>query len=849
MNPVTEYDSGSEMYWMLPVVGFVGAFIAGIIILTIIKRRRLIKCLKKIGMNETHMVDDETQMKRLLSIPPTRDSNQSDNESKASDNDNAAIKGSDSAIETLDSDSEKNEDNTDPKTFHEETEEKRFSNKVKERDEKSRVKQTSCDIKIENEESKSGKTIRGLSAFTRFSCNKEFSDFLQDISEEMSAETTGKMKELLKDRMCDPDPELDNVRTPKGLLEYMDNKLSLYNNVTILQAYALAIKPPDENMYKKCLQYSKSRDDEMFYFEKTKSKLNGYEKVVFRIHCKNIASYNKGELDTLRKGLATFLRAEPDDVILVGIQQGSIILTFMVRDKLIPSLRSIFSERNSWKYITYRMLILRHLTFRVFEIFIRDEIVYKPEIAHEELHDVNPEKMRDKVSGGRDEKMNADKDKGQKQTAIVKEEQEEHERNSTMKNFLEQLAGSITDDVLASMKEVLKGIVEEEAMKGLNAQRLLNNLKEDFKIEYNICFLQWIFEKCSAHELSTRCSDFASKHQHLFPLIYFDSNLSEKEGDEKHCVRVYVEKELEKCQTEVNDIRNMLAKELDVDSGEMVIVGLEKGSVTIVFRLLESSTTDFMSRINNETDEFSVHLSRKGVRRIRSGQDAVVISTDKIPEFVHLHLTNTHEGNTFKNMKVAVSTVLRKLKISMDKPKVFLRTKHKPSQTENDSCLSERPLLLNEMEPMDLLNNKQIRKALGNTDITIILSSQTRKEKIKTFLGIVETLPKQKRDELWKVISEYIERPRDQCKKRNCSINSYEDQGTLPSEVEILDELNTQMMVETFEKIGNVPKDIEQKCNSASGESRRKRAEMFWNFIKGNEKNREIFKEVWNLRQ
>ncbi|XP_062605470.1 uncharacterized protein LOC134267265 [Saccostrea cucullata] len=150
MNPVTEYDSGSEMYWMLPVVGFVGAFIAGIIILTIIKRRRLIKCLKKIGMNETHMVDDETQMKRLLSIPPTRDSNQSDNESKASDNDNAAIKGSDSAIETLDSDSEKNEDNTDPKTFHEETEEKRFSNKVKERDEKSRVKQTSCDIKIEN---------------------------------------------------------------------------------------------------------------------------------------------------------------------------------------------------------------------------------------------------------------------------------------------------------------------------------------------------------------------------------------------------------------------------------------------------------------------------------------------------------------------------------------------------------------------------------------------------------------------------------------------------------------------------------------------------------------------------
>ncbi|XP_061173459.1 uncharacterized protein LOC133182628 [Saccostrea echinata] len=834
-----------DMLWMLPVGGLIGVIITGIVV-TITRRKKLIQFFKTIRMKKTRMVDnndDATQVK-LLPVIEMTNNNPTDNDS---DTDNTASKGSDSAIATMDSDSEKNEDNCDPIALHEETEEKRrISNKVKERDEKRRANQKSCDIKIENEESKSGKAIRGLNAFTRFSCNKAFSDFLQDMSEDMSAETTRKMKELLKDRMCDPDPELDDVRTPKSLLEYMDNKFSLYNNVSILQAYALAIQPPDENMYKKCLQYSKSRNDEVFYFEKFKSQLKGYERVVFHIDCKNIASYNRGDLDTLQKDLATFLRAEPDDVILVGIQEGSIILTFMIRDKLIPTLRSIFCERNSWKYITYRMLILRHLTFRVFKVFITNEIVYEP--ADKQLRDVNPEMMLDKSSEGRDEKANADEDKSKKCTADVKEEHVDHERNLSMTSFLEELAGSITDDILASMKVVLKGIVDEGVMEGLNAQRLLNNLKEDFKIEYNICFLQWIFEKCSAHELSTKCSVFASKRQHLFPLIYFDSDLSEKEGDERHCIRVYVEKELEKCQTEVNDIRDLLAKELNVDSGEMVIVGLEKGSVTIVFRLLETPTTEFMSHISNETDEFLVHLSRKGVRRIKCGQRT--INTEKVPEFIHLHLINTQEANTLKNVKTAFSTVLHKVKISMDKPKVFLRTKYKPKPTDiiaNDSGILKRPFLLEEMEPMELLHDKQIRKTFGKTDITKILSGQSRKEKITTFLDTVETFPKQKRDELWKMVSEHMQCPKDPCKEKRSSIFVYKDQEALPSLEELLEEIDTSIMTETFAKIGNVPEEIQQKCNSASGESRRNRAEVFLNFIEGNHKK--IFAEVWNHRQ
>lgn len=68
--------------------------------------------------------------------------------------------------------------------------------------------------------------------------------------------------------------DLGNISTSSELLDYMDKKLSLYNNLAILQAFSLAITPPDEELYEKCLRYGKDAGN-IFYFQKCTKNLKG----------------------------------------------------------------------------------------------------------------------------------------------------------------------------------------------------------------------------------------------------------------------------------------------------------------------------------------------------------------------------------------------------------------------------------------------------------------------------------------------------------------------------------------------------------------------------------------------
>jgi hypothetical protein len=76
------------------------------------------------------------------------------------------------------------------------------------------------------------------------------------------------------DRVQESDDNLGGITTPSELLDFMDRKFSLYNNLAILQAYSLAITPPDEQIYKKCLKHGKEAKD-IFYFEKCTNNLKG----------------------------------------------------------------------------------------------------------------------------------------------------------------------------------------------------------------------------------------------------------------------------------------------------------------------------------------------------------------------------------------------------------------------------------------------------------------------------------------------------------------------------------------------------------------------------------------------
>lgn len=59
--------------------------------------------------------------------------------------------------------------------------------------------------------------------------------------------------------------ELEDIKEPNELLDYLDKKYLLFNNIVYLQGLFLACKAPD--LYDRCLEYAKNRGKEITYFE------------------------------------------------------------------------------------------------------------------------------------------------------------------------------------------------------------------------------------------------------------------------------------------------------------------------------------------------------------------------------------------------------------------------------------------------------------------------------------------------------------------------------------------------------------------------------------------------------
>ncbi|XP_056021845.1 uncharacterized protein LOC125649228 isoform X2 [Ostrea edulis] len=695
-------------------------------------------------------------------------------------------------------------------------------------------------INMENEEKKAGKSIKNLEAIVKLSDNKEFNAFLRDVSKDMTPGTLEEMKTLLKDRIEGLEDDLGDISTAFGLLEYMDRKLSLYNNLAILQAYSLAIAPPDETLYEKCLNYGKKARD-IFYFQRCTKNLKGFQKVEYHIQCENINAYNKGDLDILHKSLAKVLGVKPDDMLLVGIRKGSIILTFMIRSAFIPNLRTILLDRKSLKNITYRVMLFRRLTHRVFKVTINGEVVYEPGKRTEEVTVPTVIKEAHLKRAEVEKYQQVTDEKGDTETKI--EILKNNDEDGVIVEFLDKLGGSITDDILTSMKMALKDFIDENTLRKLDTSSLLRHLQANFKIEYNLYFLQWIFEKCSAHQLSEECFEFASKHR--FPLLYFQSKPLSGKSTEEQCIKFYIENDLERCQDEVYDLREWIAKYLRIDIGQIMIAGLEKGSVTVVFRvLLGNAETDLMALAS--TDEFQAGVSRKGVKKIFVGSEKC-ITVGKAQTFVHIHCSGLHEGNTVDNVKKMVSTVRQKAReLVIDGSKVFLRIKDKQKRKEPEigkkrTGTKERQRLLEELEPTQILRNSEVQKVIEGQGINKTLA-QSREEKCNIVIDVVDQLPDVTRDVILNSVGEHEE----SCDETNYTkTSSNKNPVTLPDFETVSEEIDSSIIDETFEKIRYVPSHIKQKCSSASGRNRKERANTFLNYIQENANRRQIFMMVW----
>lgn len=67
-----------------------------------------------------------------------------------------------------------------------------------------------------------------------------------------------------------------------------------------------------------------------------------------------------------------FTDAKYDEIMICGIKNGSVIVSFMIKDHLIPKLQSTILQKN--KKELSDCLTLKH---KVIKVVIRDDIIYK----------------------------------------------------------------------------------------------------------------------------------------------------------------------------------------------------------------------------------------------------------------------------------------------------------------------------------------------------------------------------------------------------------------------------------------------------------------------------------------
>lgn len=70
-----------------------------------------------------------------------------------------------------------------------------------------------------------------------------------------------------------------------------------------------------------------------------------------------------------------------------------------------------------------------------------------------------------------------------------------------------------------------KDFVDPECVKEMKTTKMLTGLSDMLKLQYNMGFLEWIFDKCEEPKLIKECQDFSAKNQ--FQLECFNTNFTQ----------------------------------------------------------------------------------------------------------------------------------------------------------------------------------------------------------------------------------------------------------------------------------------------------------------------------------
>nr|XP_022308755.1 uncharacterized protein LOC111114647 isoform X2 [Crassostrea virginica] len=200
----------------------------------------------------------------------------------------------------------------------------------------------------------------------RATLDGRFNRFVKALNEAMSPDVLENIKIQLQERP-ENKSELASLGNPDEVLTYLDRTYQVFNNVYFLQGLFLAAQAPE--LYKICLDYAKTRENKIIFFEKQILETD-HTKVQYFVNFPNVSSYSNSHVEAVQDTIATLLFANYDDVIVCGIKNGCVIVIFMIRNYLIPHLRVLFGSKE-------KILFQKMLKHRIFKVVVRDDIIYK----------------------------------------------------------------------------------------------------------------------------------------------------------------------------------------------------------------------------------------------------------------------------------------------------------------------------------------------------------------------------------------------------------------------------------------------------------------------------------------
>lgn len=97
------------------------------------------------------------------------------------------------------------------------------------------------------------------------------------------------------------------------------------------------------------------------------------KKVEYTINTQN-ESYTHEHLRTIRETVGDLISAKYDDIIVTGVKEGSVLVTFMIKGRFIPKLRSLYTQRNR---STTCATMFQRLKYEVMKVTIQDQVIYE----------------------------------------------------------------------------------------------------------------------------------------------------------------------------------------------------------------------------------------------------------------------------------------------------------------------------------------------------------------------------------------------------------------------------------------------------------------------------------------